>query len=313
MKKGLLQRKVIFVGGKGGVGKSTSASALAMSAAKQGKRTLLVSTDPAHNIGDIFHTKIGSKRKKLTTHLWGLEIHPEEEQKKYIETVKDNLRGMIKPSMIDEIHRQIDMASVSPGADESALFDRIVSIILEEGTDFEHIIFDTAPTGHTIRLLSLPELMSAWVDGMLDRRKTVNENYAQWLDDGEPREDTIYQILAKRKDRFAKVREILLNPKKTGFVFVLIPERLPILETEKAVQLLEQYKINVDTLFVNKVIPPHADGQFLQKRRLQEQKYLEWIESSFKKQRIVQIPLYEEDINNLEALEQISTYLKETK
>ncbi|MBU8906462.1 ArsA family ATPase [Desertibacillus haloalkaliphilus] len=308
-----MQRKVIFVGGKGGVGKSTSASALAMSAAKQGKRTLLVSTDPAHNIGDIFHTKIGSKRKKLTTHLWGLEIHPEEEQKKYIETVKDNLRGMIKPSMIDEIHRQIDMASVSPGADESALFDRIVSIILEEGTDFEHIIFDTAPTGHTIRLLSLPELMSAWVDGMLDRRKTVNENYAQWLDDGEPREDTIYQILAKRKDRFAKVREILLNPKKTGFVFVLIPERLPILETEKAVQLLEQYKINVDTLFVNKVIPPHADGQFLQKRRLQEQKYLEWIESSFKKQRIVQIPLYEEDINNLEALEQISTYLKETK
>ncbi|WP_305886543.1 ArsA-related P-loop ATPase, partial [Pseudomonas sp. 2995-3] len=98
------------------------------------------------------------------------------------------------------VHRQIDMAKASPGADEAALFDRITTLILEEMTKYDLLIFDTAPTGHTLRLLSLPEMMGVWMDGMLERRRKTNEDYTQLLNDGEPVEDPIYQTLMGKKE-----------------------------------------------------------------------------------------------------------------
>ena len=305
----LNSKKIIFVGGKGGVGKSTSASALALAFAQKGKKTLLISTDPAHNIGDIFHKKVGHKKTQVAHRLWALEINPEHESKRYIDSVKNNLKGLIKPGMIDEVHRQIDTASVSPGADEAALFDRIISIILDEREGFDKIIFDTAPTGHTIRLLSLPELMGVWIDGMLERRKKINDNYTQLLNDGEPVEDPIYEVLQTRKEKFAAVREILLNSNQTGFVFVLIPERLPILETEKAIKLLANFDLHVKTLLVNKILPDYADGEFLKKRKEQEQGYLEMMRKSFEKQKFIQIPLFEEDVSDLEKLKLFADFI----
>src|SRR5699024_5876277 len=144
----------------------------------------------------------------------------------------------VQSSMLDEVNRQLDTAKASPGADEAALFDKLITIILEERKQFDKLIFDTAPTGHTIRLLSLPELMGIWIDGMLEKRNKTNENYAQLLNDGDPVEDPIYDALRKRQRRFREAREILLDGNRTGFVFVLNPERLPILETKKAIQLL---------------------------------------------------------------------------
>ncbi|SET98884.1 arsenite-transporting ATPase [Salinibacillus kushneri] len=307
----LLQKRIIFVGGKGGVGKSTSSSALALAFSRNGEKTLIISTDPAHNLGDIFYKKMGNQPTKLGENLWGLEIDPETESKRYIESVKDNLKGLVKSRMVEEVHRQIDMASASPGADEAALFDRIVSIILDEIENFDKIIFDTAPTGHTIRLLSLPELMTVWIDGMVDRRKKINDNYTQLLHDGEPVEDPIYDVLQTRKEKFTKVRNILLDGSMTGFTFVLIPERLPILETEKAVKQLDHYHLHIRTLIVNKVLPDHADGEFLSKRRHQEQIYLQDIGKTFKRQALLHIPLYEEDISNKETLRSFANQLWE--
>ncbi|MRG85677.1 ArsA family ATPase [Salinibacillus xinjiangensis] len=298
----LNDKQIIFVGGKGGVGKSTSSAALALAFSRAGQKTLIVSTDPAHNLGDIFHTKIGHQQKKLADQLWGIEINPEHESKRYIESVKDNLKGLVKSRMVEEVHRQIDMASASPGADEAALFDRIVSIILDESENFDKIIFDTAPTGHTIRLLTLPELMSVWIDGMIERRKKINDNYTQLLNDGEPIEDPIYEVLQKRKQKFTSVREIILDGSRTGFTFVLIPERLPIMETAGAVKQLDKYHLHIKTLIVNKVLPAHADGEFLQKRRTQEQDYLQQIERTFPKQALIHVPLFEEDVSNMEKL-----------
>lgn len=303
-------KKIIFVGGKGGVGKSTSASALALAFAQKGETTLLISTDPAHNIGDIFHKNVGHKKTKVAHGLWALEINPEQESKRYIDSVKNNLKGLIKPGMIDEVHRQIDTASGSPGADEAALFDRIISIILEEREGFDKIIFDTAPTGHTIRLLSLPELMSVWINGMLERRKKINDNYTQLLNDGEPVEDPIYDVLQTRKEKFSAVRKILLNSDETGFVFVLIPERLPILETEKAIKLLANFDLHVKTLLVNKILPDYVDGEFLKKRKEQEKGYLEVMRKSFKNQHFIQIPLFEGDISDLESLNLFADFIK---
>ncbi|WP_027955023.1 ArsA family ATPase [Halobacillus kuroshimensis] len=300
--KHIQHHSIIFVGGKGGVGKSTSSAALALSFAEQGHETLVVSTDPAHNLGDVFHTSLSHTKTKLAKHLYGIEIDPGYESKRYIEGVKENLEGLVKSKMVEEVHRQIDMASASPGADEAALFDRLVSIILEESGRFDKIVFDTAPTGHTIRLLTLPEIMNVWIDGMLERRSRMNETYTQLLHDGEPVDDPIFNVLQMRREKFAEVRKIILDEKKTAFAFVLIPERLPILETKKAVDQLGRHGLDVQTLIVNKVLPDYADGAFLAKRRKQERVYLEEIKRTFRDKELVYVPLFEEDVSDMEKL-----------
>ena len=204
----VLTKNIIFVGGKGGVGKSTTAAAIALQSAEQGFKTLLISTDPAHNVGDIFNTKIGGKTKEIADNLYALEIDPEIETDNYIKSVKENIRGVVHSGMMEEVHRQLDTAKASPGADEAALFDKLISIILEERANFDKLVFDTAPTGHTIRLLSLPELMGVWIKGLLDKRRTTNENYSRLINDGEPVEDPIYDVLRIRQSRFSEARRL---------------------------------------------------------------------------------------------------------
>lgn len=305
-----LQNKIVFVGGKGGVGKSTSAAALACQSAETGSKTLLVSTDPAHNLGDIFKQKIGGKIKDVSTNLAALEIDPEIETKNYIKGVKENIKGVVHSGMMEEVHRQLDTAKASPGADEAALFDKLISIILEEKENYDTIIFDTAPTGHTIRLLSLPELMGIWIEGMLQKRQKTNDNYTQLLNDGEPIEDPIYDVLKNRKERFSKAREVLLDPKQTSFIFVLNPERLPILETKKALELLDNYHLHVKTLIVNKILPENPEGEFLSQRKKHEKQYVSQIEETFTKQELVYIPFFSNDINDREQLQQFSEYFQ---
>ena len=303
------EEKILFVGGKGGVGKSTSAAAIALMLANLGEKTLLVSTDPAHNVGDIFHKTLKNDPIQVYPGLDALEIDPSIETSNYIKEVKENIRGVVKSHMQQEVYRQIDAASSAPGAEEASLFDRIVSIILDEGEAYDRIIFDTAPTGHTLRLLTLPELMSVWIDGMLERRKKRNDTYTQLLNDGEPVEDPVFQVLQQRKIRFLNVRKILLNKNKTGFIFILNPERLSIIETSKAVKTLADHDLHVSTLFINKILSQEVDGDFWKKRKQNEQDYLSWIEKEFAQQDKHYIPLFETDINSLELLKSFATFL----
>lgn len=305
--KTLFKKEILFFGGKGGVGKSTSASAFALASAEAGYRTLLVSTDPAHNLSDLFDQTIGDEKTALAGNLWGMEIDPQQEARRYIERVKQNLKGVVRSSMADEVNRQIDMAAVSPGSDESALFDRLIHIILEEKEAVDTIVFDTAPTGHTVRLLSLPEMMEAWMEGMLKRRSIVNDNYSQWMNDGEPVEDPIYQILMERKDRFSRVRRILMDPKRTACVYVLVPEKLPIAETKRALQLLEQVNMPVPAILINKCMPESAGSSpFIQRRRAQEADYIKQIKEAFPGQQQTYLPLLKEDIHSITDIRTIA-------
>jgi arsenite/tail-anchored protein-transporting ATPase len=304
-------KKIYFVGGKGGVGKSTTSAALAYYLSTQKKKVLLVSTDPAHNTGDLFHVELGGDITRIKDGLDVIEINSESESKRYIEEVKGNLKGLVKATMVAEVHRQIDLAAGTPGAEEAALFDKITSIILDEVHNYDSIIFDTAPTGHTIRLLTLPELMGVWMDGMLERRRQVNEkNYHRWMEDGERLEDPIYEKLQERRRKFSRVRDYLLDPKNTEYIFVLNAERLPILETQKAIEILAQHSINVNTIVVNKLIPDEADGSFLQKRRENERLYRMEIERIFTKQRKLMISMLETDISTYDHLKQFAKMLE---
>ena len=307
----ILTKKILFVGGKGGVGKSTSAAAIALKTSQEGFKTLLISTDPAHNVGDIFNAKIGGKIIKIGQNLYALEIDPEIETDNYIKGVKENIRGVVHSAMMEEVHRQLDTAKASPGGDEAALFDKLISIILEESANFDKLIFDTAPTGHTIRLLSLPELMGVWINGLLEKRKKTNENYSRLINDGEPVEDPIYDVLRIRQERFSMARKVLLDPEQTGFIFVLNPERLPILETKKALDLLDNYDLHVTTLIINKVLPDEADGDFIRERKKHEVKYVRLINETFSKQQLIFVPWFSQDIISGSQLELFSEYLQE--
>ncbi len=176
----LLQRRVLFFGGKGGVGKTTVASAFALISADRGDRTLLVSTDPAHSTSDILECGLSGEPQPVVENLWAMEIDPEQEVEDYIAGVKARIADSVPPRLAGEVERQIDIARVSPGAEESALFDRFTRILDEESRHYARIVFDTAPTGHTLRLLSLPETMTVWITGLISHRKKINILGRMW-------------------------------------------------------------------------------------------------------------------------------------
>ena len=237
----LLTRRVSFLGGKGGVGKTTIASAAALSAADAGQRTLLVSTDPAHSTSDVLELQLGSDIRAITANLDALELDPEREAALYIADVKDRLAEAVPPRLVAEVERQIDIAKVSPGAEEAALFERFARV-LEESGGYERVVFDTAPTGQTLRLLGLPELMTVWMSGLIQRRRKVSALGRMWRNvagasaGSDADSDPVLTALEQRRDRFVRAREVLTDPEQTCFLFVLTPQRLPILETARAVR-----------------------------------------------------------------------------
>ncbi len=308
---------ILFVGGKGGVGKTTIAAALALNAARGGHRTLLVSTDPAHSTGDILETPLGEEPRAVVERLWAMEIDPGREADRYVDDVKRRIVESTAPRLLAEVERQIDVARVSPGAEEAALFERFARIIENEGAVYDRIVFDTAPTGQTLRLLSLPELMTAWIGGLIAQRKKVNVLGRMWRTvagaaaGAAPEvEDPVLQALEERRDRFVRAREALIDQQRSAFVFVVIPERLPLLETEKAVAALDKYGIPVGAIVVNQVIPNEAAGGFAAKRRARQREYLARIDSAFGEHHPVAcVPLFDEDVVGLTAIERLCAHL----
>ena len=311
-----LDHQVVFFGGKGGVGKTTCATAFSLLAARSGRRTLLVSTDPAHSTADILETPLGPEPAVVDGTLWAMEIDAEREASEYIERVRANLMKVTAPHLRAEMERQVEMARVSPGTEEAALFDRLADVLQEAHGRYDLVVFDTAPIGHTLRLLSLPELLQAWIDGLLQRRRSVNRMSAMWRQmtvGGGPddeAEDPVEAILLARRRKFFQTRQLLLEPGTTTFVFVLIAERLPILETGKAVSLLRHHGIPVGGLVVNRLLPAEAeDHAFLAARKRREAAYLEEIGAAFPDLPSVHLPLLPHDVVGMESLERIAAEL----
>lgn len=293
------------------MGKTTLATAFAIRSAAGGERTLLVSTDPAHSTADALGVPLGPEPGPVEGALWAMEIDPAAEADRYISDVKRRVAEATAPHLAEEVERQIDVARVSPGAEEAALFERFTRLLEEEGGRYRRIVFDTAPTGHTLRLLSLPELMSAWVEGMISRRRQATLAARAWRKlagaaAGQAREeDSVLATLEERRARFSRARWVLTNGESTGFVFVVTPERLPILETEKAVGALDRWGIPVAAVLVNMVLPEDPGGAFMERRREREAEYLVWIERAFAAHPLARVRLREEDVVGIAALHQL--------
>lgn len=307
--------KSLFFGGKGGVGKTSCATAYALSCADAGWNTLLVSTDPAHNLADLFGRQPGPTPTRMRPGLDVIELDPDHETKRYLDQVKANIKPMVSGERSAAVFRQLDLARHAPGTEEAALFDALVGLLLDTGQHYDRLVFDTAPGGHTVRLLALPEIMGAWVDGLMQRRHKVRSDYKAWLGDGEVVDDPIQEVLMRRRGRLAAAREHLTCPEHSAMILVANPERLPALETARTRDLLETNGLNVGAVVINKCLPTTVDSQWLANWREEQRPWIEQLEASFADRTCIRIehqphaPASIEDLRPLcEALGDLSPW-----
>jgi len=293
--------KFVFFGGKGGVGKTTVSAAYALKSARDGLETLVVSTDPAHSTSDLFDQQFGDDPQPVEgiDHLHAMEIDPDEEVERHLMDIKRSLGSQVSPSMVNEIDRQIEMAHQTPGAYESALFDRFVDV-MRNADEYDRVVFDTSPTGGTLRLLSLPDFLQGWIDRLLHKRKKSVDLYEKAaIGNQEPRRmmkgDPIIARLQDRKEMFEFAGETLRE--RAAFFLVVNPDELSIRETRRAVDRLEESGLSVRGLAVNKLTPapdPDENGRgatFLRQRVETERERLETLRETFSQPVVAEIEL----------------------
>lgn len=315
-------RRLLFFGGKGGVGKTTMANATGVALAKQGKKVLVVSTDPAHSLSHLWDQRIGDEVTYVYgDRLAGLEIDPERTARQHFADVADVVRKMMPEHLHGEVRRYFRQAIDSPGAHEAAMLERIAKLSLETSDEWDTVIFDTAPTGHTIRLLEMPQVLTVWAEGMMGRaRKTAQFHEAlEALPGGTKASETgpvaqrnarIRQILERRGSLFASFHRMLTSKATTGFVIVTLAERMPVAETLELREQLQEAKIPITGIIVNRRSPSDA-GEVLAQRRAVEDDHLLQLQSRLKKIPLLEVELQGQDLTGAAAIEQLADTLGE--
>lgn len=286
-----MDSKIIFVGGKGGVGKSTIASSLACNLCTKDKKILLISTDPAHNLSDLFQIKLSNNITPLDKNLSVLEIDPKKEAQNYIKEISRNNKAFVSPNSYEMLDKYYQSAMENGITQESALFDKLINLTIDALDSWDHIIIDTAPTGHTLRLFTLANTLKTWNKTILkNQQKNIHlENIL-----GTPQSDeNLLNRLEMRYKKYTAFQNLLQDKKSCGIVFVLNPDFLSIEETNRAIQSLS--KIDIKALAINKIAPLSKEDFFYNRYKIQE-KYLEKINKIFKKYTKWYIPLLDKDI-----------------
>ena len=322
----LLHTPIIFVGGKGGVGKTTTAAALASQFAAQQQKTLVISTDPAHSLGDVFDINLKTSSAKnipvaLTEYLNALELDPDLIIDEHFARVEKTISSYANPDMMPKIKEHLQLSKSAPGAQEAAMLEAICRYLVDSVDQgiYQHIIFDTAPTGHTLRLLMLPEMMEAWTDGLLTQQrrqaklKGAADNFATKngksaltnpFEDAKPVDkwQQAVDVLNARKNLFKRAGELLHDNQKTAVVLVMTADNLPIEETRRAVNQLKEAKLAPVALVVNQLIQTEQSDDFWQNRAIRQQSLLKDIKNYFADYPIYGVYLQPSDVRGRQAL-----------
>ncbi|MFA5294433.1 MAG: TRC40/GET3/ArsA family transport-energizing ATPase [Methanoregulaceae archaeon] len=301
--------KIILFGGKGGVGKTTVAAAFAILLTSASEKVLIVSSDPAPSLSDIFETRIGGTIAEPVKGLQAIEIDAQQAVEKY----KVRYGGILVDilSTIVPVGKEIldDIPDdVAPGFDELFALEEVLSYM---GRDYDFIVWDTAPTGHTLRLLSLPDTIGNYATGMLAIHRRVEGvlSTIRTLFEKETIKDTIIETISELRDTSWYTRQILTDPGRSEFIPVIIPEALALYQTVRLEQTLDELGIPIHRMVVNGIVPENS-CPFCSARRSMQMKYLRAIRKQFEnKLAVIEMPLFSGEIKGLDHVLQYADLL----
>ena len=294
--------RLLLFGGKGGVGKTTTSTSTAVGLADSGLKVLLVSSDPAHSTSDSLGVQLGPVPTEVegVPGLWGLELDPEARISDHIPKLTESLGPMLGGQ--DPELNASEM--VLPGLDEAMAFDELLKHL--ENPDWDVIVFDTAPTGHTLRFLALPEIIEKWADKIIRMHRLTGGIRALMF--GAKEGEKMREELEKFRRRVLHVRRILCNPEVTRFTLVTIPEKMGVNETIRAHQSLAEFNLPVTGCVINRMTPD-LDHSFIQTRRENERKNVSELKAALPNLILHEVELKNSDIHGIDALREISNEL----
>ena len=296
-----MNRIYIFTG-KGGVGKSSVAAAHAIKSAEEGKKTLLVSTDMAHNLGDIFERKLGKKAENVLPNLDIYEMDPEYVMENDFSSIMSYLGNLL--SDVDDYSLQ-DMGMM-PGMEELFSLLKIADIYNSER--YERIIVDCAPTGETLALLKFPELLSWYMEKLFPIGKVAMRMLS-------PISKSVFKVEMPNKSamtdmekmylKLVELQELLKNRDVTSIRIVTTPEKMVVEETKRNYMYMNLYNFNVDGLYINRILPQDINNDFFNQWIVIQREYITYLKESFSALSIYEIPWYEEELRGVSNIRRI--------
>ncbi len=294
--------RILLFTGKGGVGKTTTAAATALHAARQGYKTLVMSTDPAHSLSDALNVELGPEPVEIAPNLFGQEFDVYYSMKKYWGNMRQLMRTIFRWQGVDNV--VAEELSVLPGMEEASAFLWIEKFYTEG--EYDLIVIDSAPTGETLTLLSLPQVTQSWLTkafpGQKFAIKTLGGLLRKTMDIPV---DKGYEELEALFGKLEAVQKIFLDPAITSIRLVANPERMVIKEAQRAYTYLQLYGYNVDAVIVNRVLPTGEGGAFFEKYLHAQIGHLAEIQESFAPLPIFHVPHQGEEVFGLDLLQSI--------
>jgi len=307
------ERRYIMYGGKGGLGKTTFSAATAFWLASQGKKVMVFSVDPQASLSDIFQKDIfGKGPVKIMDNLWAQEIDADQHIKTYQDEIRRKILDMYGFDKVpDEVEHYIKAASAEPAMEESAIFDAVVDIVVEGSYDY--YIYDLVPLGHALYYLSMAKVYDEWINKITALREEMRE-YEEMVSrlkrQKETEQDQILQELQYIRGRINASSRILTDKQKTAFFFVIIPEEMILLDTQKAAGMFAKFDVPISGYVVNRVVPrellDRSIPPYLRNRIGMQDRYLAQIKETFGSQVVSHVPELERDVTGLAMIERLS-------